>query len=409
MAETAHTSWYRQGTVNVTSGNTKITGSNTKWLTAGINPGATFRLDGWPYGYEVASVVSDTEIQLARPYYGSNLSNQSYSIDRNFQSTLPADLASRAATVMGKYEKHIDDDLNTLTGESAYQIAKRLGKTTVATESAWIDELKAGTEYTTYKNAVNALLANEAGNHNAMFFDKNLGAFTDAISATIRTGTFEGIYPGCYFDFSNIAYTYLDENDEEQSSTYSGRFRIMDLDYFRRCDDTDLTAHHVVVVPDANMFSSYMNPTNTAEGGYVGSVMRTKILRCAEAIVKACFGEDHLLAHREYLVNAVADGKPSAGVWCDSLVELMDERMVYGSCIFDSGSPDGTKVPNRYSTGNAQLSGFQHRHDLVSNHQWFWLRNVVSAVYFADVTIHGLANCRNASHVGGVRPFFLIN
>ena len=215
MAETAHTSWYRQGTVNVTSGSTKITGSNTKWLTAGINPGATFRLDGWPYGYEVASVVSDTEIQLARPYYGSNLSNQSYSIDRNFQSTLPANLASRTATVMGKYENYIDTDMATVTGESAYEIAKRLGKTTAATESAWIDELKAGTEYTTYKNAVNALLANEAGNHNAMFFDKNLGAFTDAISATIRNGIFEGIYPGCYFDFSNIPYTYLDENDEE--------------------------------------------------------------------------------------------------------------------------------------------------------------------------------------------------
>ena len=408
MAETAHTSWYRQGTVGVTSGSTKITGSNTKWLTAGINPGATFRLDGWPYGYEVASVVSDTEIQLARPYYGSNLSNQSYSIDRNFQSTLPANLASRTATVMGKYENYIDTDMATVTGESAYQIAKRLGKTTAATESAWIDELKAGAEYTAYKNAVNALLANEAGNHNAMFFDKNLGAFTDAISATIRNGIFEGIYPGCYFDFSNIPYTYLDENDEEQSSTYSGRFRIMDLDYFRRCGDTELTAHHVVVVPDANMFSSYMNPTNTTEGGYVGSVMRTKILRRAEAIFKACFGADHILPHREYLVNAVADGKPSAGAWCDSLVELMDERMVYGSCIFDSGSPDGTKVPNRYSTGNAQLSGFQHRHDLVSNRQWFWLRNVVSAAYFATVNTDGNAHYTNASNVGGVRPFSLI-
>ena len=108
MAETAHTSWYRQGTVGVTSGSTKVTGSNTKWLTAGINPGATFRLDGWPYGYEVASVVSDTEIQLARPYYGSTLSNQSYSIDRNFQSELPADLAARVAAVMGKYENYIE-------------------------------------------------------------------------------------------------------------------------------------------------------------------------------------------------------------------------------------------------------------------------------------------------------------
>ena len=408
MAEATRNDWYRDGTVNVTSGSTTVTGSKTYWSTAGINSGATFRIDGMPNDYEIASVVSDTEIQLRRPYYGSNLSNQAYSIDPNRTSTILADIAARNAAMMGRYEKFIDDSYHTVAGESAYEIAKRLGKTTAATESAWIDELKAGTEYTAYKNAVNALLANEAGNHNAMFFDKNLGAFTDAISATIRNGAFEGIYPGCYFDFSNIAYTYLDENDEEQSSTYSGRFRIMDLDYFRRCGDTDLTAHHALVVPDTNMFNSYMNPTNTTEGGYVGSIMHTKILRRAEAIVKACFGADHILSHREYLVNAVADGKPSASAWCDSLVELMDERMVYGSCIFDSGSPDGTKVPNRHSTGNAQLSGFQHRHDLVSNHQWYWLRNVVSAACFAYVFNNGRAGCNYASNVGGVRPAFLI-
>ena len=257
MAETAHTSWYRQGTVGVTSGSTKVTGSNTKWLTAGINPGATFRIDGLPYSYEVAQVVSDTEIQLARPYYGSNLSNQSYSIDRNFQSTLPADLASRTATVMGKYEEYIDAKTATATGESAYQIAKRLGKTTAATESAWIDEIKGGTEYTGYKNALAALTANEAGNHNAQFFYKNMGAFTDEISANIRNGSFKDIYPGGYHTFSNVPYTYLDENDEQQSSTYSGTMMYGDLNYMLRCGDTDLTANHVLVFPVTPLFKDH--------------------------------------------------------------------------------------------------------------------------------------------------------
>lgn len=408
MAETAHTSWYRPGTVSVTSGSTKVTGLNTKWATAGINPGATFRLDGWPYGYEVAEVVSDTEIQLARPYYGSNLSGQSYSIDRNFQSTLLADLAARNAAVMGKYEEYIDDDMQTVTGESAYQIAKRLGKTTAATEEAYIDEQKAGTEYVALKNQVAAMLANEAGNHNSYYIDKNLGAFTDEISAAIRAGTFEGIFPGCYHVFSNVPYTYLDENDEEQSSTYSGTMRYMDLDYFLRCGDTDLNTHHIIVVPDSNMFSACMNDENTTEGGYVGSKMRTKYLRRAEAIFKACFGADHILSHREYLVNAVANGKPSAGAWCDSLVELMDERMVYGSYIFDSGNPDGTNVPNRCNTGNTQLAAFRYNKKLISNRQWYYLRNVVSAAYFAYVNNLGFARYSNASFVVGVRPAAII-
>mgnify|MGYP007101847984 CR=1 FL=1 len=408
MAETAHTSWYRQGTVGVTSGSTKVTGSNTKWLTAGINPGATFRLDGWPYGYEVATVVSDTEIQLARPYYGSTLSNQSYSIDRNFQSELPADLAARVAAVMGKYENYIDTDMAKVTGESAYQIAKRLGKTSAATEAAFIDELKAGTEYTALKNNVAALIADGAGEHNSHFFNASMGAFTDEISANIRNGSFKDIFPGKYFSFSNVPYSYLDENDETQESTYSGTMRVLDLDYFLRCGDSDLSAHHIVVAPDTSMFSIGMNDTNTTEGGYVGSKMRTKHLRRAEAIFKACFGADHLLAHREYLVNAVADGKPSAGAWCDSLVELMDERMVYGSLIFDSGNPDGTNVPNRYSLANAQLNAFRHAKYLISNRQYYWLRNVVSAAVFANVNYYGDCYYSSGSYANGVRPFALI-
>lgn len=409
MAETAHTSWYRQGTVNVTSGSTKVTGSSTKFLTAGINPGASFRLDGWPYAYEVASVVSDTEIQLARPYYGSSLSNQSYSIDRNHQSTLPADLSARLSKAMGNWEARYDLDMAQITGESAYEAAKRLGKTSASTESAWIDELKAGTEYTTLKNNVAALLASEAGNHNAQFFDKNLGVFSDAISAKIRDGSFDGIYPGVYFDFSNVPYSYLDENDETQQSSYSGRMRIMDLDYYLRCGDTDLNTHHVVVVPDTNMFTAPMNEENTTEGGYVGSKMRLKYLRRAEAIFKACFGAGHVLTHREYLVNAVTDGRPSGGAWCDSVVELMDERMAYGSCIFDSGNPDGTTVLNRYSVSHMQLAAFRHKKVLVSNRQWYWLRNVVSAAFFARVTPRGYCYYSNASLAGGgVRPAALI-
>ena len=409
MADTAHTAWYRQGTVTVMNGSTKVSGNGTKFLTAGINPGATFRTDARSnYACEVASVVSDTEIQLATPYYGQSASGQTYSIDRNHQSTLPADLSARLARAMGNWEARYDLDMATITGESAYEIAKRLGKTSAATESAWIDEIKGGTEYTGYKNALAALTANEAGNHNAQFFDKNLGVFSDAISAKIRDGSFEGIYPGVYFDFSNVAYSYLDENDETKSSTYSGRIRFMDLDYYLRCGDADLTAHHVVAVPDVPMFSAHMNETNTTEGGYVGSKMRTKYLRRAEAIFKACFGEDHVLSHREYLVNAVTDGKPSAGAWCDSVVELMDERMVYGSCIFDSASTDGATVPNRYSVSHMQLAAFRHKKVLVSNRQWYWLRNVVSPSTFAYVYTNGICNFSNASNVYGVRPAALI-
>ena len=424
MAETAHTAWYRQGTVSVTNGSTKVSGNGTKFLTAGINPGAAFRIDArGDYACEVASVVSDTEIQLVTPYYGQSASGQTYSIDRNHQSTLPADLSARLSKAMGNWEARYDLDMQTITGKSAYEVAVENGYS--GTQAQWLESLKATSELTALKTLVDPILVHNSGAHNALCRGKNLGVFSDAQSAAIRSGAFAGttggvyadIYPADYWVFSNIPYTYIDENDEEKSSTYSGTMRVADLDYYLKAGDqgNGLEAHHIVVVPDTNMFTAPMNATNTTEGGYVGSKMRTVYLRRAEAIFKACFGENHVLKHREYLVNAVKDGKASGGAWCDSFVELLDERMAYGAPNFDSSSPDGsgdTAVNasfHRYSVSCKQLNLFRHRPDLISNRQWYWLRNVVSAACFA--LVHHLGRCYSAAASaagGGVRPAALI-
>ena len=419
MAETAHLAWYRQGLVSVTNGSTKVSGNGTKFLTAGINAGASLRLDArGDYALEIDRVVSDTEIQLVKPYVGQSATNQAYSIDRNHQSTLPADLSARLARAMGNWEARYDLDMQTITGPSAYEVAVENGYT--GTKAQWLESLKATDEFRALKNLVDPLLIHNAGAHNAMYRGKNLGVFSDAQSAAIRAGTFGGTYGGVYADvypgdhwvFSNIPYSYLDENNETKSSTYSGTMRVADLDYYLKAGDQGdgLTAHHIVVVPDTNMFTAPMNAENTTEGGYVGSKMRTVYLRRAEAIFKACFGENHVLKHREYLVNAVANGKASAGAWCDSFVDLMDERMVYGAPIFDSASTDGgDTIPSRYSVSCKQLNLFRHRPDMISNRQWYWLRNVVSAAYFANVANNGSCLSYNASSSGGgVRPAALL-
>ena len=420
MAETAHTAWYRQGTVSVTNGSTVVNGDGTRWLTAGINPGAAFRVDArGDYACEVASVESDTKIILVKPYYGQSANGQTYSIDRNHQSTLPADLSSRLSKAMGNWEARYDLDMKEITGKSAYEVAVENGY--IGTKAQWLESLKATGELTSMKELVEAVLMHNSGAHNALCRGKNLGVFSDAQSAAIRAGTFAAttggvyadIYPNDYWVFSNVPYSYLNENDEETSSTYSGTMRVADLDYYLRAGDTDLTTHHVVVVPDANMFTAPMNATNTTEGGYVGSKMRTVYLRRAEAIFKACFGENHVLKHREFLVNAVKDGRGSNSIWCDSTVELMDERMVYGATQFDSATPDGSVDPwgtfMMYSVSCKQLNLFRHRPDLISNRQWYWLRNVVSAACFALVLYSGHCNCNHASNAGGgVRPAALI-
>ena len=351
MAEVATSNWYRQGTVSVTINSTKVTGVGTAWLTAGINPGATFRISGLSLAYEVKRVVSDTEIELGEPYYGNSGSALKYSIDRNYQSTTNAHISKELTGLMGIYEQLRDGVYLTIEGKSAYQVAVENGYT--GTVSQWLESLKAAGDYTTLLNAIEPYRYNGVRTHNAHYRGKNLGLFTEAQSAAIRAGTFDGLYNGDCWQFSNIPYTYIDENDEEKSSTYSGTMRIADLDYYLRCGDSDLTTHHIVVVPDTPLYNAPMNPTNTTEGGYVGSKMRTKYLRRAEAIFKACFGENHVLKHRILLTTTVTDDKPSAGAWCDSLVDLMNEPMVYGSYIFTPAN-DGVTIPYRYTEGSVK-------------------------------------------------------
>ena len=184
-------------------------------------------------------------------------------------------------------------------------------------------------------------------------------------------------------------------------------YRIADFDYFYRAGDTECTTHHVVIVPDTNLDSQKMNDTNVTTGGYTGSKMYTNYMATAKNKIIAAFGSGHILNHREYLTNAVANGRPSGGAWFDSTIELMSEAMCYGGTFFEPVS-DGSTVPSKYSVACKQLNLFRHRPDMISNRQTFWLRNVVSATTFANVGNSGYATSINASGSGGVRPAFPI-
>ena len=237
--------------------------------------------------------------------------------------------------------------------------------------------------------SLSAVLTASAATHNGIFRGKNLGsAPTEAQIAAIKAGTFDDLYVGDYWANGNVTY------------------RIAGFDYNLHCGDTDFTKHHAVIVPDASMYSHNMNATNTTEGGYVNSLMRLEGLAQAKEKITAVFGADHVLSHSIYLVNAVTNGKPSGGAWFDGDVELMNENMVYGSHIF-APACDGSIIPTNYTTEKSQLPLFQLAPHLISNRQWFWLRDVVSPACFAYVSGNGVAGCYYASNEFGVRPYFL--
>lgn len=240
------------------------------------------------------------------------------------------------------------------------------------------------------KAILDKVTASGAGAHNSVYRGANLGtSVTSAQWAAIQAGTFDDMYIGDYWVIGGVTY------------------RIAAFDYYLRAGDTDMTTHHVTLVPDVPMYTHVMNDTNVTTGGYVGSKMYTSALTQAKNTINTAFGSTHVLTHRQYLSNAVTNGRPSGGSWYDSTVELMTEQNVYGGKIFGAGN-DGSSVPALYTVDKSQYPLFAFRPDLISNRQTFWLRDVVSAAIFASVLNGGVANCSYASGVFGVRPAFSI-
>ena len=222
-----------------------------------------------------------------------------------------------------------------------------------------------------------------------IFRGKNLGtAFTAAQKAEIKAGTFKGFFIGDYWSIGDRIW------------------RIVDINYWLNSGDASCTTPHLVIMPDQSLYSAKMNETNITTGGYVGSQMYTANLANAKTLVNSAFGSANILNHREYLTNAVTNGYPSAGAWYDSTVELPNEIMMYGSLVFTPAG-DGSFVPNRYTIDKTQLALMKMYPRFINpGRYWYWLRDVVSSAFFADVDSYGLAVYYGASDSLGVRPVF---
>ena len=230
-------------------------------------------------------------------------------------------------------------------------------------------------------------IMDNAATHNMIYRGKNLGSsLTAEQAAAIKAGTFKDIYLGDYWQIGGVDYL------------------AAGFDYWYQCGDTACTTHHVVIIPRNHLYTYHMNASNTTEGGYVGSDMYKNGLTQAKATFNSAFGSAHILNHREHLTNAVSNGRPSGGTWYDSTVELPNENMMYGSHIFAPAS-DGTNIPSNYTISKSQLPLFRLAPWLsFTRSYWCWLRDVVSAAYFAHANNAGVCDCRYASGEAGVRP-----
>lgn len=243
--------------------------------------------------------------------------------------------------------------------------------------------------------------------HNAMWGGRDITASFNngTVSANIANGTFRDIFPG----------DYITKQVTISGKTYTVNWVIADCDYWINKGDTAVTVHHVAIVPQAPIFDTNMNATNTTEGGYMGSRMfKETIPACATGIVNA-FGASHILTFRDWLIsgmtaNQISSGLPNftggaqwgASPWVSVQCDLMTEKMVLGAPVNSASALDEW-------CATRQMSAFRLSENLINyNRQWYWLRNIVSSASFARVGGDGVAGAHHASTSHGVRPFALL-
>ena len=257
-----------------------------------------------------------------------------------------------------------------------------------------------------FRISLDDVFATGAGAHNGIYRGKNLGSSVTADQwAEISAGTFKDLYIGDYWVINSV------------------NWRIAAFDYWLHCGDTECTDHHIVIVPDSNLLSGdgstthYMNTSNITTGGYTGTgfysgtnadtTTNTAKATCRTKAQNA-FGSAHILSHRQYLTTAVTGGIATAGAWCDSDIELMNEQNVYGCRVFGDVLTDTSTVPAAYTIDKSQFPLFALEPGRICNRAAWWLRDVVSGSYFAYVRNNGgLCSYNGASDSwGGIRPAF---
>jgi hypothetical protein len=92
--------WYKAGTVTVTNGSATVTGAGGTSFVSNVVVGDAFQApDG--RSYEIAAVVSASELTLGRAYMGATASGQTYTIQPT--SSFASDLATRVVQLIGSF------------------------------------------------------------------------------------------------------------------------------------------------------------------------------------------------------------------------------------------------------------------------------------------------------------------
>lgn len=286
-------------------------------------------------------------------------------------------------------------------------------------------------------------------NHNGIFRSKDLtNVYTiDEMYDMIHSGKFDDLFLGDYFtksittdimtrftgeafesgttyyemgggtDVTARTWTVTEDATPQSGKTYATKetktenimLMFAAFNYYHNNGDTALTTPHVILLPQNAGFATTakMNSTNTTVGGYLNSDMHQIILPCYAKSLKSALN-NHVLSHRTLLSNAINSSTPSmAGAgftgassgweWTTVELQLMTEQQVYGTRAWTSSAYD-------IGVDYRKLPVFNFINPVQYSRAPFWLRSVVSSMYFAACATYGDATIFSASSASFVRP-----
>ena len=232
-----------------------------------------------------------------------------------------------------------------------------------------------------------AINMNGANVQNTKYRGSNLGAFTEDYAAEIYSGDFDSMQVGDTFI--------------QNGHTY----KIAGFNYLCGADNNSQLGNHLIMITDS-LGNYAMNPSDTTNGGFVGSAMWQSHFPTFVNQLKADFGK-HLLTWNEFLTTGTDGNAANQGQYFAVQASMMNATMYWGQ-------PGQYSVPSgdkNYNIGieTKQLPIMQlHPDEQTNGGNWTWQRDVRNGQGFAG-SDSGRQGWHYATILGSIRAFFLID
>ena len=220
--------------------------------------------------------------------------------------------------------------------------------------------------------------------HKNFWRGANIGSsFTAQQKSDIASGSFDDVWLGDYWVIGGVVW------------------RIVDIDYWYPS-----TSHHVVVMPDSNLYTAKMHTSNSNVNGYYNSQMRTTNLGTARTTIQNAFGVNNIQKHSTKLSTACIGGMPTAASTYSVDLVTPSETQVFGGFYASRWSRMSPDYDDAHPYSDVrQFEAFRQN-------QWvgddnFWLRDTATQYTYA-LAYGKQPDVDDAASTHGVRPVFAI-